>query len=137
MLTGGRRVVLRRFTSTPLRRGWLLRRCSRGTTSSSPSLPFPSICTELSSYFKLGDPDEAKVAEYTAKLDGVLKVYDGILAKQKYLAGDEVTLADLFHLPYGSMVKGVGFDVVFAKYPNVDKWFSGLQERGSWKAATS
>lgn len=36
-------------------------------------------------------------------LDTVLAVYDKILAEQKYLAGGELTLADLFHLPNGRL----------------------------------
>jgi glutathione S-transferase len=69
--------------------------------------------------------NEALVTELVAKLDGKLDVYEVILGKQKYLAGNvrharsvsedevvlmgsfllqEVTLADLFHLPYGNIV---------------------------------
>lgn len=80
----------------------------------------------------LGDADETLVAKYMAELDGVLAVYDGILAKQKYLAGDEVTLADLFHLSYGKMVKELGGAELFGKYGNVDQWFSALEKRNTW-----
>ncbi|KAE8444921.1 hypothetical protein EG329_014048 [Mollisiaceae sp. DMI_Dod_QoI] len=80
----------------------------------------------------LGDADEALVQKYTAELDGVFAVYDGILAKHNYLAGDELTVADLFHLSYGKMVKELGGAELFAKYPNVGRWFSGLEKRDSW-----
>lgn len=72
------------------------------------------------------------MARYTADLDGVFAVYNSILAKQAYLAGNEVTLADLFHLPYGKLVKDVSGDGLFLKYPNVNRWFSGLEKRDSW-----
>lgn len=85
-----------------------------------------------SRYAGFGDADEALVAKHTADLDGVFAVYNGILAKQAYLAGDEVTLADLFHLPYGKLVKDVGYAGLFSKYPNVDRWFSALEKRDSW-----
>jgi glutathione S-transferase len=62
----------------------------------------------------------------------VLSVYNGILAKQKYLAGDDVSLADLFHLPYGKLVKDVGLGDIFEKYPNVNRWFANLEKRESW-----
>jgi glutathione S-transferase len=64
-------------------------------------------------------------------------VYDGILAKQAYLAGDNITLADLFHLPYGVMAKNLGFSNTFEKYPNVKKWFEALMARDSWTQVTA
>jgi glutathione S-transferase len=85
----------------------------------------------------LGEADEAKVAEYAAQLDSALAVYDGILSKQAYLGGNEVTLADLFHLPYGTLVKKVGYSEIFDKYPHVSKWFAGLEARESWKKVTA
>jgi glutathione S-transferase len=45
-----------------------------------------------------GAADEAKVAQLTKTLAGRLEAYDVILSKHKYLAGDSITLADLFHL---------------------------------------
>lgn len=62
-------------------------------------------------------------------------VYNDTLAKQKYLAGDELTLADLFHLPNGAALKAGRWNALFDKYPNVDKWFKSLQERETWVAA--
>jgi glutathione S-transferase len=85
----------------------------------------------------LGLPDEARVAQAEHDLDTVLSVYDKILARQKYLVGDELTLADLFHLPNGAALKAGKWKEVFEKYPNVDNWFKELQKRESWvKAAT-
>ena len=85
----------------------------------------------------LGPPDEARVAQAEADLDEVLAYYDRVLAKQKYLAGDELTLVDLFHLPNGSALKAFGYKGTFDKYPNVDKWFTGLQERETWVKAAA
>ncbi|KAH6708809.1 glutathione S-transferase, partial [Leptodontidium sp. MPI-SDFR-AT-0119] len=79
-----------------------------------------------------GPTDEAQVAKYAARLDSTLAVYDRVLSKQKYPAGDEVTLADLLHLPYGKIVKALGFKGTFEKYANVDKWFVALEARESW-----
>ncbi|KAI0271237.1 glutathione S-transferase [Russula aff. rugulosa BPL654] len=73
-----------------------------------------------------GEPDEKLVEELVGKLEGKLDGYETILGKQKYLAGDNLTIADLFHLPYGSIV----FDQLgygnFDKRPNV--------KRPSWLA---
>ena len=56
------------------------------------------------------------------KLEAKLDVYDQILSKQKYLGGDEVTLADLFHLPYGSLLEKQGIDyLVSGRVPNVTR----------------
>lgn len=85
----------------------------------------------------LGPPDEARVAQAESHLDTCLALYDGILAKQKYIAGDELTLADLFHLPNGAALMAGKWKEVFAKYPNVNKWFKGLQESETWLKAAA
>ena len=85
----------------------------------------------------LGPPDETRVAQAEAALDQVLAYYDEILAKRKYLAGDGMTLADLFHLPNGSAMIAFGYKGTFERYPNVMKWFTGLQERETWVKAAA
>ncbi|KAH6716416.1 putative glutathione S-transferase [Leptodontidium sp. MPI-SDFR-AT-0119] len=97
--------------------------------------PVSAICYEkiFKSMQGMGATDEEAVKKHAAKLDATLAVYEGILAQHAYLAGDELTLADLFHLPYGTMVRGLGFTDVFAKYPNVAKWFDALEARESWQ----
>ncbi|TVY58435.1 Glutathione S-transferase hmp2 [Lachnellula cervina] len=84
-----------------------------------------------------GPADEVLVAQYKSKLDDVLKTYDVILAKRAYLAGDQVSLADLFHLPYGKLAKELGFPDIFDPYPNVKRWFESLEARESWKTIPS
>lgn len=66
-----------------------------------------------------------------------MAVYDTILGKQKYLAGDEISLADLFHLPYGNLIRTLGYKETFEKYPNVEKWFTELAARESWVKISS
>lgn len=85
----------------------------------------------------LGGPDEAQLAKHAAALDTTLAVYEGILSKTKYLAGDKVTLADLFHIPYGVMARDTGYLNLFEKYPHVKKWFEELLARESWKKVTA
>jgi glutathione S-transferase len=82
---------------------------------------------------QLGEPDEALAKKALNLLDTNLAVYEKILSKQKYLAGDEITLADLYHLPYGVEAWEVGLRDVIRKYPHVTKWFENLQLRDSWK----
>ncbi|KAF8516177.1 glutathione transferase [Hysterangium stoloniferum] len=65
--------------------------------------------------------DHKRVQTLNATLAHKLDAYERILSKQAYLAGDEVTLADLFHLPYGAIItKKLGFGLLTsASRPNV------------------
>ncbi|KAH9889014.1 glutathione S-transferase [Cubamyces lactineus] len=85
-----------------------------------------------------GKTDPAVVAELKSALEGKLAAYDVILGKTKYLAGDEVTLADLFHLPYGTLLEKQGIDyLVSGRWPNVTRWWKDISSRDSWKKITS
>ncbi|KIK92775.1 hypothetical protein PAXRUDRAFT_146590 [Paxillus rubicundulus Ve08.2h10] len=79
-------------------------------------------------------PDEAKVTENLASLNAKLDVYEVILEKQDYLAGDNVTLADLQHLPYGSMLFPAGHSDVLTSRKNVARWWNAISTRQSWNA---
>jgi glutathione S-transferase len=105
--------------------------------------------------------DQANLEKNQTKLRSKLEAYDVILGKHKFLAGDEVTLADLFHLPYGSLVSKVSGSVVIAasaarggrararialtdsqtgvapaltdgSLPNVQRWWAALQALPAW-----
>ncbi|KDN46691.1 Glutathione S-transferase, partial [Rhizoctonia solani AG-8 WAC10335] len=64
-----------------------------------------------------------------SKMDG----YERILSKQKYLAGDTFTLADLFHLPYGQIISVIEPRILASK-PHVKAWWDDISARESWKA---
>ncbi|KAI8904229.1 glutathione S-transferase-like protein [Powellomyces hirtus] len=83
--------------------------------------------------FGLGEADESKVKELRSKLDEKLDVYEKILSTRSYLAGEEVSFADLFHLPYGSLLTPAGHGDAIASRPNVKAWFDRLSARQSWK----
>ncbi|KAG7089078.1 hypothetical protein E1B28_010787 [Marasmius oreades] len=80
-------------------------------------------------------PDPVVFNGLIKQLEEKLKVYEVILGKQKYLAGDELTLADLFHLPYGHRLAAFGSDVMSRQGPNVTRWWNDLSSRESWKFA--
>ncbi|CAI5995771.1 unnamed protein product, partial [Closterium sp. NIES-65] len=63
--------------------------------------------------------DEAKAAEYKAKLSQVLDVYEARLPSNDYLAGSFFSLADLVHLPYTAMLWVSGDSDVITSRPNV------------------
>ncbi|KAH9925143.1 glutathione transferase [Fomitopsis serialis] len=84
----------------------------------------------------LGEADPARVASLTNQLLAKLDAYEVILSKQKYLAGDEVTIADLFHLTYGSMLSPLGVNALedATKRPNLARWWKDITSRPSWQA---
>ncbi|KAJ6565396.1 glutathione S-transferase [Mycena sp. CBHHK59/15] len=55
-----------------------------------------------------------------------------ILGKQKYLAGNEFTLADLLHLMQGPLLAEVGCDLLTSKGPNIARWWNDITSRPSW-----
>ncbi|KAG6901436.1 hypothetical protein C0995_012066 [Termitomyces sp. Mi166 len=69
------------------------------------------------------------------ELDKRLNVYETILSKQKFTAGDEFTLVDLFHLPEGWLLEAAGSRIMYdEKRPNVVRWWRDITSRESWQA---
>jgi glutathione S-transferase len=68
--------------------------------------------------------NEPRVQAAAQALEGKLQGYERILAAQRYLAGDEVTLADLIHLPWGVYLAPQGFGWLedAGMYPNVARY---------------
>ncbi|KAF9446472.1 glutathione S-transferase [Macrolepiota fuliginosa MF-IS2] len=73
-----------------------------------------------------------KAKELTATLGTKLDIYEQILAKQPYLSGDELTLADLYHLPVGNVLFMAGINVI-SERPNVARWYNNMASRPSWQ----
>ncbi|KAJ7028400.1 glutathione S-transferase-like protein [Mycena alexandri] len=83
--------------------------------------------------------DETAVAAIIAQLEGKFAGYERVLSKDKYLAGDEVTLADLFHIPYLSVFGLAKLNFFTAeeevkKWPNLARWANELLARDSAKS---
>jgi glutathione S-transferase len=82
--------------------------------------------------------DEERVKTLQEQLAKVLDVYEIILAKQDYIGGNQFTLADIFHLPYGSLAQDkCGFASLFNERPHVKAWWDRIYSRPSWQARTS
>ncbi|KAG8095890.1 hypothetical protein GUJ93_ZPchr0013g37918 [Zizania palustris] len=78
-------------------------------------------------------PDEARIVENEKKLQQMLTVYDEILAKNKFLAGDEFTLADLSHLPNSHyIVSSPRGKKLFTSKKHVARWYDAISSRQSW-----
>ncbi|KAH9961827.1 glutathione S-transferase [Russula dissimulans] len=79
-------------------------------------------------------PDEKRLKEFASQLEDKLDVLDAILSKQKYLAGDKITLADLFFISRGHRAFedfGLGD---LEKRPNVQRWWKEISSRPAWLA---
>jgi len=81
-----------------------------------------------------GKPDEVAVKKYYDTLVPKLDAYDKILSKQKYLGGNECTLADLHHLPYGAKLYSAGYGNLIDSRSHLKRWWDELTSRPSWKA---
>ncbi|PCH34466.1 glutathione transferase [Wolfiporia cocos MD-104 SS10] len=85
--------------------------------------------------FAGGATDETVVANLLQTLNTKLDAYEVILSKSAYLAGEEVTLADLFHLPFGNTLGLMGYDLLTTnRRPNVAKWWKTISSRSAWQA---
>ncbi|KAJ7043756.1 glutathione transferase [Mycena alexandri] len=89
--------------------------------------------------FQGGTTDETVVAPLITLLEEKLPGYERILSKTKYLAGDEITLADLFHIPLLNFFVPARLDMLTnedkaKKWPHVVKWAEELLARESTKA---
>ncbi|KAG8686990.1 hypothetical protein FRC11_008005 [Ceratobasidium sp. 423] len=79
------------------------------------------------------EPDEILARKCTDTLNSKMEGYERILSKQKFLAGDTFTLADLFHLPHGKHVNDIDPDI-FGFKPSVKRWWDDISSRAAWRA---
>ncbi|KAJ7165471.1 thioredoxin-like protein [Mycena crocata] len=77
--------------------------------------------------------DQAVIDEQLDILDKKLDAYNVILGKHRYVAGEILTLADLFHVPYGPHAN-LDKRAIMTSKPNVARWFNELITRPSWLA---
>ncbi|KAJ7464244.1 glutathione S-transferase [Mycena galericulata] len=84
--------------------------------------------------FKGGKTNPDEIAKLTAQLAEKMDACEQILSKSKYLAGDHITLGDLYHLPYAHAVTNVLKSDVMTSRPNVARWFKDISSRPSWLA---
>jgi glutathione S-transferase len=70
------------------------------------------------------EPSEFLIDIYKKTLEKKLAGYDRILAKTRYLAGNEISLVDLFHIARGRQLPGAGVHFLedAEKFPNVARY---------------
>ncbi|KAK7058168.1 glutathione S-transferase [Favolaschia claudopus] len=98
------------------------------------SPPLSKVVGELVVKVRRGlTPDQALADEGLKEISDKLDVYEVILAKHNYLAGDNFTLADLVHYAYAPMLAEKGVDIMTVKErPNVARWWNELMSRPTW-----
>lgn len=74
------------------------------------------------------EPHEPTIAMLRERLKGMFKYWDDQLARKKYAAGDEVTVADLSLLAGWLRTKGSAPDVVDG-FPNLARWAAEMSAR--------
>ncbi|KAK4683454.1 glutathione S-transferase, partial [Tremellales sp. Uapishka_1] len=108
--------------------------CSVEASDFTP--PIRALAFEL--YFKKarsGQPaDETQVQVQEELFHTALEAYERILAKHAYVAGDQLTLADLFHLPFATLVLEAGHAeaLVDGSLPNVARWWKAISSLEAW-----
>ncbi|KAL6839911.1 hypothetical protein ACP4OV_029721 [Aristida adscensionis] len=80
-----------------------------------------------------GAPDQAVVDKHAAELGRVLDVYEAHLSRNKYLAGDEFTLADLNHAPYLLCLSKTARADLVASRPHVRAWWEAIAARPAFR----
>ncbi|RLM91469.1 hypothetical protein C2845_PM08G13130 [Panicum miliaceum] len=75
--------------------------------------------------------DQAAVDESVAKLRALLPVYEARLSACRYLAGNDVTAADLCHFGFMRYFMATEYAGVVDVYPHVKAWWDALLARPS------
>ncbi|CAE6382776.1 unnamed protein product [Rhizoctonia solani] len=102
--------------------------------SSTFDPPASGATWELAFAAAFGFPSDKEIGQkHLLSLKEKMDAYERILSKYKYLAGDSVTLADLFHLPYGTEINKID-GTILGSNPNVKRWWSDISSRPAWKA---
>src|SRR5882672_471512 len=79
----------------------------------------------------IGDVDPAEIAKGEERFHRSAAVLDAQLKGRKYVAGNELTLAD-FSLGAPLNVAGPA-QIPFAKYAEIKRWHAGLSELPAWR----
>ncbi|KAJ7654852.1 thioredoxin-like protein [Mycena rosella] len=87
-----------------------------------------AACAELTNF----DPSANKLVFETV-LKPMFYGTKADAAVNRYIAGDSLTLADLFYIPYAPLLAAGGIDIMTQK-PNIARWYKELVARPSWLA---
>ncbi|KAG2239300.1 hypothetical protein Bca52824_090160 [Brassica carinata] len=83
---------------------------------------------------RLGEEcDVVLVEETKVKLEVVLDIYENRLASNRFLAGDEFTMADLTHMPAMGHLMGTDVNRMVKARVNMNRWWEDITARPAWK----
>jgi glutathione S-transferase len=83
-------------------------------------------------------PQEAAVLESAGKaLDLTCTVMDRQLGQTPYVAGSDLSIADIGFMPYIEYAIGTPAKEIFAKHPQVMAWWNRVSERPTWRKVTA
>ncbi|XP_062207997.1 glutathione S-transferase 3-like [Phragmites australis] len=80
-----------------------------------------------------GAPDPEVVDKHAHELAKVLDIYEAHLAQNKYLAGDEFTLADLNHMSYLLYLSKTPKAELVTSRPHVKAWWEDISARPAFQ----
>jgi GSH-dependent disulfide-bond oxidoreductase len=69
------------------------------------------------------------IARFQSESERILAVLDGVLAKRKYVAGDEFTIADIVH--FGWLWRRDFAGINIDRTPNMARWYSEIAGRSA------
>jgi len=79
-------------------------------------------------------PQEPAVLEAATKgLETALGIMNATLANSPFLAGAQLTLADVVFMPYLEYAMGTPAKALVAKFPHASAWWNKLSERPTWQ----
>lgn len=82
-----------------------------------------------------GETDQQAIAEANEFLSQQLPIADKQLGETRFLAGDELTIADLIVFSFVQIHEVTSADI--SAYPNLVRWYSEIRERPSFAKAMS
>jgi glutathione S-transferase len=111
----------------------LLPRSSSKSASSIAPLQMLLYHTDINARYRGLEPVPQIVDAASEKFNEKLDIFEKILGKQKYMGGDEFSLADIFYLPYTQKLFEAGDGAFITSRPNVNAWWERVSTRDSWK----
>ncbi|KAI4762497.1 glutathione S-transferase III [Aureobasidium sp. EXF-3400] len=84
-------------------------------------------------FFGRGEPDPAVVRGLEAQFGEVLDYYEKLLSRQPYVTGSNVSLVDLYHLPWLYFLPRLSMEDEISSRENVAAWYQKMQRRSAWE----
>ncbi|KAF5687792.1 glutathione S-transferase [Fusarium denticulatum] len=84
-----------------------------------------------------GDPDRATVERLEIDLVKVLDHYEKVLSHSEYLAGNQLSLVDIYHVPWFQFLPRLELQDEITKRPFLSAWWKRVSNRTARKDLTA